>query len=65
MATSRWADDYRLLAALRGADREAAVVPRELIEAAKATFTWHDPDTEATLFLGTLSGAAVSRSRWR
>lgn len=46
MATSPWADDDRLLAALRDAAQAAGSVPPELVEAGKALFTWHDPDAE-------------------
>ncbi|WP_188193339.1 hypothetical protein [Nonomuraea sp. SYSU D8015] len=46
MATSPWAGDDRLLAALRDAARAAAAVPPELVEAGKAVFTWRDPDAE-------------------
>ncbi|MEV0388865.1 hypothetical protein [Nonomuraea sp. NPDC050643] len=46
MATSPWADDDRLLAALQDAARAAAAVPPELTAIGKAVYTWHDPDAE-------------------
>ncbi|WP_157548394.1 hypothetical protein [Nonomuraea candida] len=44
MATSPWADEDRLLAALRDAVLAAAAVPPGFAEAGKSVFTWHDPD---------------------
>lgn len=51
MATSPWADDDRLLAALRDAVRAAAAVPPEFTEIGKAVFTWHDPEAELALLV--------------
>jgi hypothetical protein len=48
MATSPWADDDRLLAALRDAVRAA---PAEFVELGKAAFTWHDPEAELALLI--------------
>ena len=51
MATSPWADDDRLLAALQKAVRAAAAVPPEFSEVGRAVFTWHDPDAELALLV--------------
>jgi hypothetical protein len=42
MAVQWWGDDDSLLASLRDALSEAAAVPRAVIEAGKAAFTWRD-----------------------
>jgi hypothetical protein len=41
-----WADDDRLLASLDDALRSAQAVPRDLVEAAKAEYTWRSIDAE-------------------
>ncbi|WP_066370660.1 hypothetical protein [Herbidospora mongoliensis] len=41
-----WDDDDRLLAALRDMARTRSAVPREVVDAAKAAFAWHDVDAE-------------------
>ncbi|TMR94511.1 hypothetical protein [Nonomuraea basaltis] len=65
MATSPWADDERLLAALKDAGQAAAAVPRELVEAGKAVFTWRDPDAElaALVYDSALDGGLASATR--
>jgi hypothetical protein len=42
----RWNDDDQLLSALDNALRSARAVPRELVEAGKAAYAWHDIDAE-------------------
>ncbi|MEW9550828.1 hypothetical protein [Nonomuraea sp. NPDC050783] len=46
MDVSPWADDERLLAALREAARAASAVPDELVEAGRAAFAWRETDAE-------------------
>jgi hypothetical protein len=41
-----WSDDDQLFAALDDALREAREVPGHLVEAAKASFAWHNVDAE-------------------
>jgi hypothetical protein len=46
MASDWWADDDRLMAALAEAVRALDAIPRRLIEAGKATYTWYNFDAE-------------------
>jgi hypothetical protein len=44
--THGWGDDDRLQASLKEALAEADAVPREFVEAGKATYTWRSIDVE-------------------
>jgi hypothetical protein len=60
MAPQWWSDDDKFLASLGDALREADAVPRSMVEAGKAVFTWRNIDAE----LATLTHDSAHEESW-